>query len=65
MGDDVVITCFFPFQGKTTRGNPNEWITPVHRAGDSRHNLNDPVMALDVHEFVHEHNANAVFTPIF
>ena len=58
-----IITGAFAFEIKTIASNPEEGIEPVDDTRDLRQDLEQPVTAAHVSEFVSEHDALAIIRP--
>lgn len=54
----------FAFLAKPSGGKPHQWVKPVQCAGEFGTDLQQPVIARDVREFVGENDATAAFGPL-
>src|SRR6266436_4372391 len=61
---DSVIGSAFAFMAQACGGQPRERMEPIDGAGEFRANLQEPVVAGDVREFMGKYDATALFRPM-
>src|SRR5262245_60356268 len=63
--ENAVVTSKFTQRPQLTACNPKQWIEPVRNSRKVRQDLNGPVEAFDVCQFVRKDHTNSLVSPSF